>query len=315
MRRTLALIAAATLAVVGGTAVSSSAASRSTQVAVVRCPTTYGISGEQRQTPPSVAVLGRPASTHGLVAYTNTFDYLIGPAGMQCAGVVAVDGGTLIVVWPRRPQASRARTRSRSHARAGPSVRRLQGGRCMPVLLAVCRPGATLLPEWRNSARRGRLRPYQEHDAVRGSPWRRWRWLAERRQRPGQRRGRRQRGRTVACLQVHLHPPVRTAQHLHRSAQRRDRPLRIDRRPPGLGESRREATRLCRSDTTRRIGEPRRGLEPGQPTSAITKREDGMSPSELRVSARERMPVTAAYKAHEEVPASAKVPRNDPVAA
>ena len=96
-----ALIAAATLAVVGGTAVSSSAASRSTQVAVVRCPTTYGISGEQRQTPPSVAVLGRPASTHGLVAYTNTFDYLIGPAGMQCAGVVAVDGGTLIAVWPK----------------------------------------------------------------------------------------------------------------------------------------------------------------------------------------------------------------------
>jgi hypothetical protein len=31
----------------------------------------------------------------------DTLDYLIGPAGMQCTGVVAVDGGTLIVVWPK----------------------------------------------------------------------------------------------------------------------------------------------------------------------------------------------------------------------
>jgi hypothetical protein len=34
------------------------------------------------------------------VAYTNTNMFLIGPAGMACNGIVAVDGGSKITVWP-----------------------------------------------------------------------------------------------------------------------------------------------------------------------------------------------------------------------
>jgi hypothetical protein len=38
--------------------------------------------------------------THGLAAYTNTQDYLLGPQGMQCAGLIAADGGASVKVWP-----------------------------------------------------------------------------------------------------------------------------------------------------------------------------------------------------------------------
>jgi hypothetical protein len=41
------------------------------------------------------------SSTAGLVAYTNTQLYLIGPSGMRCSGIVAADGGSGVTVWPQ----------------------------------------------------------------------------------------------------------------------------------------------------------------------------------------------------------------------
>jgi hypothetical protein len=80
-------------------AIPAAQASAQTSVPVVACPTAFGIPSEARQPPRTISVLGSPASTRGLVAYTNTFDYLIGPAGMRCSGAVGVDGGQRVVVW------------------------------------------------------------------------------------------------------------------------------------------------------------------------------------------------------------------------
>ena len=59
------------------------------------------MTGEARRTPTNVAVLGHPSSTRGLIAYTNTWDFLVGPAGMACSGEVGADGGSTLTVWPR----------------------------------------------------------------------------------------------------------------------------------------------------------------------------------------------------------------------
>jgi hypothetical protein len=52
-------------------------------------------------------VLGSPHTVAGLVAYTNTELFLIGPARMSCSGLISQDGATQLLVWPRgkrRPQ-------------------------------------------------------------------------------------------------------------------------------------------------------------------------------------------------------------------
>lgn len=67
-------------------------------VPVVRCPTEFGISGSSPRTPLTLT-LGSGAG--GLIAYTNTQAYLLGPRGMRCSGLVAVDGGSQVVVWPQ----------------------------------------------------------------------------------------------------------------------------------------------------------------------------------------------------------------------
>lgn len=67
-------------------------------VPVVRCQTEFGVSGPAPSTPSRLSVAG---STHGLVAYTNTASYLLAPSGMRCSGIVAVDGGSQVVVWPQ----------------------------------------------------------------------------------------------------------------------------------------------------------------------------------------------------------------------
>ena len=69
-------------------------------VRVVRCPTQFGTTNAPPLTPASIAVLGAPRSVAGLVAYTNTELYLVGPAGMQCSGGVGADGTAQLVVWP-----------------------------------------------------------------------------------------------------------------------------------------------------------------------------------------------------------------------
>jgi hypothetical protein len=84
------------------TAESSAAAGKTApSVRVERCPTRFGVSGELRKTPSTLAVLHDPVSTRGLVAYTNTDIYLIAPAGMRCAGIIGADGTTALAVGPR----------------------------------------------------------------------------------------------------------------------------------------------------------------------------------------------------------------------
>ena len=67
-------------------------------VPVVRCPTEFGIRGSTRATPSRLSVAG---ALRGLVAYTNTESYLLGPSGMRCFGIAAVDGGSQVIVWPQ----------------------------------------------------------------------------------------------------------------------------------------------------------------------------------------------------------------------
>jgi hypothetical protein len=77
---------------------------------VVRCPTEFGVSGPSPRTPATVTV-SSSSTTRGSVAYTNTQIYLVGPRGMRCSGIVAVDGGSQVVAWPQ------------GHSRPGPHAR------------------------------------------------------------------------------------------------------------------------------------------------------------------------------------------------
>jgi hypothetical protein len=104
VRRRIAA-AALTAAIATAAAATIASASSAQAVRVVRCPTTYPFT-RHPAAPRTIAVLGAPRSVRGLVAYTNAFIYLIGPAGMSCAGVQAVDGGSIVLAWPhghRRP--------------------------------------------------------------------------------------------------------------------------------------------------------------------------------------------------------------------
>lgn len=69
-------------------------------VPVVRCHTQI-VGGPGSSVPSTVRVLGSPRTTAGLVAYTNTQLFLVGPARMACSGFIAQDGGAQLLVWPR----------------------------------------------------------------------------------------------------------------------------------------------------------------------------------------------------------------------
>lgn len=68
-------------------------------VRVVRCQTAR--IGPAQRVPSRLTVLGSPSSIAGLVAYTTTGVFLVGPSGMACSGSLAEDGGSALVVWPR----------------------------------------------------------------------------------------------------------------------------------------------------------------------------------------------------------------------
>jgi len=70
-------------------------------VPVVRCPT-LNVTGSTPSPPAAVRVLGSPASTAGLSAYSNGEQLIVGPAGMSCHGQLAQDGGAELLVWPKR---------------------------------------------------------------------------------------------------------------------------------------------------------------------------------------------------------------------
>ena len=68
---------------------------------VALCPTRFGFPPGKISVPTKIAVRGSPRSTAGMVAYTNTEEYLIGPAHMACAGEAGEDGNGEIFIWPR----------------------------------------------------------------------------------------------------------------------------------------------------------------------------------------------------------------------
>jgi hypothetical protein len=78
-------------------AVSAATAAPGARVHVVRCRTTFGL-GESHRAPRTLEVRAAAAAA-GLVAYTNTQTFLLGPPGLRCQGLVAVDGGSQIVAW------------------------------------------------------------------------------------------------------------------------------------------------------------------------------------------------------------------------
>jgi hypothetical protein len=90
------------IAAVGVLIVFSSVQAASAHIAtlqVVRCPTTFAAGTPPRT--PSTLTVRSSTTTSGLAAYTNTWEYLLAPAGMRCVGFVAGDGGSSIKVWPR----------------------------------------------------------------------------------------------------------------------------------------------------------------------------------------------------------------------
>jgi hypothetical protein len=88
------------LAAVFAVAIGCSAAAGATtaRIPVVRCATGFGVVGPPRQVPSTVEVSASGA-THGLVAYTNTELFLVGPRGLRCSGLVAADGGSEVIAW------------------------------------------------------------------------------------------------------------------------------------------------------------------------------------------------------------------------
>ncbi len=115
MRRVVLCVLVVTAGVISATpssmASTTAASVHATALAVVRCPTEFGISGPPLDTPTTISVRSS-SSTRGLVAYTNTEIYLIGPRGMRCSGRLGTDGGSQVIVWPRH------QSRPTPHARS-----------------------------------------------------------------------------------------------------------------------------------------------------------------------------------------------------
>ena len=76
----------------------NAAGAAAVRIPVVRCATVFGVGGPPRHVPSSVQV-SASGPTHGLVAYTNTEIFLVGPRGLRCSGLVAADGGSQVLAW------------------------------------------------------------------------------------------------------------------------------------------------------------------------------------------------------------------------
>ena len=98
--RCVAAVAVLAAAVI---AASAAIAAPGARVHVVRCKTTFGLSGSHHA-PPTLEVRASAAAA-GLIAYTNTGTFLLGPPGLHCTGLVAVDGGSQILAWRSGRQA------------------------------------------------------------------------------------------------------------------------------------------------------------------------------------------------------------------
>lgn len=103
LRRIVLLVVVMSAGVASSTgycAAATAATMHTAALPVVRCPTEFGVSGPSPRTPATVTV-SSSSPTRGLVAYTNTQMYLIGPQGMRCSGIVAADGGSGVIAWPQ----------------------------------------------------------------------------------------------------------------------------------------------------------------------------------------------------------------------
>jgi hypothetical protein len=78
----------------------AAASATAVTVPVVRCPTSFGAVPGPTVVPRTLVVHDVPLSTAGLVAYSNTSGYLIGPPHLRCAGAVGADGNSTIQAWP-----------------------------------------------------------------------------------------------------------------------------------------------------------------------------------------------------------------------
>ncbi len=76
---------------------------------MVACHTTFGVRPEKLTVPSRLRVFGVTRAAGHLAAYTNSETFLVGPAGMVCAGIVAADGGSRVTVWPKGQAAPPAR--------------------------------------------------------------------------------------------------------------------------------------------------------------------------------------------------------------
>lgn len=88
------LVLVATLAVVP----SVGATSPTSEVAVVRCPTTYGVRQPPPTLPAHVSVTASALATAGLRAYSDGALLMLAPSGWHCHAVVAADGGASITI-------------------------------------------------------------------------------------------------------------------------------------------------------------------------------------------------------------------------
>ena len=105
MRRVAAVAILAAAAIAASAAIAAPGA----RVNVVRCKTTFGLSGSHHA--PGTLEVRASAAAAGLIAYTNTETFLLGPPGLHCTGLVAVDGGSQILAWRsgRQPPAMHGR--------------------------------------------------------------------------------------------------------------------------------------------------------------------------------------------------------------
>jgi hypothetical protein len=85
----------------GVPAAASAKAAPTVGVPVVRCPTSFGAAPGRISVPRTLKLRNVPSSTAGLVAYTNTSGYLVGPPDLRCAGAVGADGNATIQTWPK----------------------------------------------------------------------------------------------------------------------------------------------------------------------------------------------------------------------
>jgi hypothetical protein len=77
-------------------------------VPTVSCHTSYGVRGPYPKIPARIAVRDNPKSVRGLVAYSDPYAHIVGPAGMQCSALSGADGSQNITVWPKGQREPRA---------------------------------------------------------------------------------------------------------------------------------------------------------------------------------------------------------------